>query len=823
MSQTYHPHRLRMSVFARLVFALLLLSAWTPAAAAAPGSGRGPHHVQLAPVEPPRQPTQPQHPASSTKHPKQLAGSLAQPNPQLQSMAAEATLSASHVADPRDMKVLVISADGNETDLPAIKAFLDQIGVPYDVMIAAYTTLVETRLWDGVNHGYYQAVILATGNLEYYDAGTHSWPSAFDDAEWNILWGYEAMFGVRQLTSYTAPFGYPDYGLSLDPVTPVVDTANAPLQATLTEQGRQVYPYLSPASPVVFKNTWVYLARPIDPATTTPLLVTADGFCLASIHTYPDGRQNLAVTAANNPYLLHSLLLSYGNINWVTNGLFLGERQVNLSPQVDDVLFGDAIWDPAALSDTTGRTYRLTGDDYNALITWQNRVRAACPTAGSVTLEMAFNGQGASGVYSPDTLTPAVVQGQAAFRWVSHTYSHQNLDEPTNYSQSLAELTQNDDVAANQLELVNYFRDALVQPSVSGLYNPEFLRAAKDLGLSYLIADTSRAGWNNPSPNAGFYSTYQPSLLVIPRRPTNLFYNLTTPAEWVSEYNCYYGPNGTCAGGAWRHWDHDLTYAEILDKESDLWLQYLLKWDLDPLGFHQANLRAYDGAQNLVGDLMQATLTKYSQAYNLSIRNLSQHQIGLLMAGRMAYNASGVRATLEPCASITVAVTSPALVPITGLSYGTNVETYGGQKISYLPLGANEQLTMSVVCQDNQVSGTSMVHAGQDQVIYEGDVVKLDPATFVDNSALAHTASIDWGDGTPVTPGLVSESPFGPQSSPAGVTGAVSGTHPYLAAPDVYTVTVTVAGAGRSAADTLRVFVKSNYTMNIWLPLAITR
>ena len=224
--------------------------------------------------------------------------------------------------------------------------------------------------------------------------------------------------------------------------------------------------------------------------------------------------------------------------------------------------------------------------------------------------------------------------------------------------------------------------------------NSEFLRAAKDFGLRNLIADTSRPGWNNPSPNAGFYSTYQPSLLIIPRRPANLFYNVSTPAEWASEYNHFYAP-----GGLWPTWDHNLSYSEVLDKESEVWLSYLLKWDLDPLMFHQPNTRAYNGNQTLLGDLIDATLAKYNRYFsNLPVRNLSEHEVGINMANRMAYNTSGVRATILPCSVITLTATSPALIPVTGIAYGSNTEVYGGQNISYIQLNANQTLVLPATC-----------------------------------------------------------------------------------------------------------------------------
>ena len=223
-----------------------------------------------------------------------------------------------------DMKILVVSADGNETDYPALTEFLNQLGIPFDSLIAVQQPLTAAMLSDGVSHGYYQGIILATGNLGYLNTATGQWESAFDSNEWATLWQYEAQFGIRQMTSYTYPGGWPDdYGLQY---VNYQDTTYTQLQATLTAAGREVYPYLNAANPVTFKNAWVYLANVISPADTTPLLVSTTGYPVVSIHTYADGRENLTVTAQNNPYLIHSLLLSYGNIDWLTKGVFLGER-----------------------------------------------------------------------------------------------------------------------------------------------------------------------------------------------------------------------------------------------------------------------------------------------------------------------------------------------------------------------------------------------------------------------------------------------------------------------------------------------------------------
>jgi len=173
---------------------------------------------------------------------------------------------------------------------------------------------------------------------------------------------------------------------------------------------------------------------------------------------------------------------------------------------------------------------------------------------------------------------------------------------------------------------------------------------------------------------------------MIPRRPVNLFYNVSTPTEWTNEYNYLYH----------NFWGRDLSYTEVLDKVSDVLLQYLLRGEVDPWMFHQNNLRAYDGVHTLLGDLLDRALQKYSAIVVLPIRSLTQAAIGDWTKARMRYNGAGIHASIAPAqGTITITADQAAVVPVTGLC-GAAAEQYGGQCISHISLAAGQTATFNL-------------------------------------------------------------------------------------------------------------------------------
>jgi hypothetical protein len=565
-----------------------------------------------------------------------------------------------------DAKLLIISADGSEPVLGAIRQAADYEGVPYTLYVASRTPggFVPAMLSDGDRHAFYQGIVLTTGSLGYFN-GT-AWTSALNTTEWQTLWDYQAKYRVRTAVAYVYPT--PDFGYG--PPTGV-DATTSPIAARLTSSGQSVFSYINAANPLTITRAWTYLAQPAGTGTNV-LLTDPSNDALALVRTYPDGRQVLSMTFDGNFFLVHSLALSHGLLNWVTGGLYLGERHTYMAPQVDDIFIDNDIYG--------GGTYRDSGVDWTIVTAWQTQKHLQSQTA-DLRIHMAFNGWGTTGEYALDTLTPVADLTDGEYPWINHTYTHENLDAAS-YDLAYQEITRNNQVAAS-MGFADYDRRALITPDVSGLQNPEAMSAAYDAGVRFIVTDTSRPGMDNPTPQAGIYNAYEPDILMVPRRPTNLYYNTGTPTEWTNEYNYIYH----------AYWGRDLTYAEIQDKESDVLLQYMLRGEIDPWMFHQANLRAYDGVHTLLGDLLDRALEKYGRLFLLPVRSLPHAAIGEWVQSRMQYNGAGVRASIAPDQrTITITAERAAVVPVTGLCSASS-ENYGGQCISHVSVAGGQTVT----------------------------------------------------------------------------------------------------------------------------------
>lgn len=411
-----------------------------------------------------------------------------------------------------DMKLLVVGAAGVQVD--AVKAILDRVGIPYDLApLSPLPTLEDAA----TNHAYYQGVIFGVSDVRMNPY--IGWGGERATADALALEAYAYKYNVRVASLFGWPYDTGCLGLSGSGES----IGTTPANALLTAAGKTALPYLkagtSATFPLQLKQTFLYNA-PALPATgagTPGIDVLPSGTTVTPWLTYNSGsiaamckfaefvdvngtptatgqnRQLLALTVNNAPYLTHTMALSYGVVQWVTKGIHLGEKQVWLDAEVDDIFISDDEYPNTVLNDgqnynfedvtrhllgigpaptpipctatdpSTGAPceYRITGTDFNNVLAWQNKARpnswgtaktinnkpintANANGADGLRINMVYNGVGAtlSAAQRPcgtlcepawpgDTLTNAVRNNSFEFNWINHTWDHTNLDAMT--------------------------------------------------------------------------------------------------------------------------------------------------------------------------------------------------------------------------------------------------------------------------------------------------------------------------------------------------------------------------------------------------------
>ncbi|MCC6540447.1 MAG: hypothetical protein IT162_23065 [Bryobacterales bacterium] len=619
---------------------------------------------------------------------------------------------------PLDMKMLVLSADGTEPSFEAIKTQLAYMAVPYEAVVLRNQPLPALA---ANGKGNYQGILLSTGSLSYNNGS--AWVSALTAANWTTLETYMRDYKVRLASFYT----FPEARFGLRYINAVSTSDTAPGTVTMSTAGRSVFDYLNPSASikVIFSYTYLAASAPATGESTTPLL-SMNNSVVGATHRKADGREYLALTMDQSSNLNHSLALHYGVINWVTRGVFIGMRRVYVIPQNDDVFLNSTQFQntpncrPALVADPTVPLgvgcpeRRITGADLSALATWQSRVRSNGQYR-YFKVAHAFNGFGATAAYEipNDTLVTEARRLRSTFNWLSHTFTHENLDcylpadgsgicAGATYAQTLSEIDQNRTVSAN-LGLSDD-RLSMVTPGISGLNNQNFLNAFAARGMRYLVTDTSKPGGLPAVPNTAIMNPLQSSVVMIPRRATNIFFNTSTPTVGANgsetdEYNYMFGPNGIFRiggpGGA-PFFTTTQTYNQIIERESDAIVTYMLRGELYPLMFHQANYWRYNGVNSLFTDLMDAVFRKWTAISKLQVGTLKQATVGARLKARLDLLTAGVKGVYTPGVGVTLTATRNAEVPVTGVcsSLLGCEAVYNGQRQDHVSVSAGRSVSL---------------------------------------------------------------------------------------------------------------------------------
>jgi hypothetical protein len=655
------------------------------------------------------------------------------------------------------LRILLITT-GDVTADPGyayMKPVLDEMGVQYDVLDAATQDLTAAMLASSAGAacraenagcvGNYNGIILTDSDLV----------PGFAPSEWDILHDYQKNFGVRLAVLSGWPGTYwdpePPYGVYLD-YGLVYSSSGNNYDGTWTvpaASSKELFEYVNTANPLPVTD-FAFAANPRNDGTglrdgsvptVEPLLKTQNGEALVSVVRYmiptqaTPVREVMISTITNASFLIHSKVLAYEFVNWVTQGVFVGKRYVHMAAHVDDLFLSNSLWDPALKNDHPTNTYRLNSGDITNAVSQQAAFRTAHPTAGAFKLDFAFNGSGA--VVDPTAMTlvanttedlvAAVMANKANFRFINHTFTHADMDTPPvpadapcdyetlpTIAAVKAEITKNRTVwgllglpeqsqnnrvivSGNHSGLKNRkcTADPALHPEMfdvqsddvafdEGGANPIFLEAAADAGVDYLASDSSQKA-QNLEQYITQYDGSNTDRLMLPRWPTNVFYNVTNPTQLEDEYNYIFHYRFVNAGlnpceipGAICT---PRNYAEILLAEADTASRHMLTFSKWPHFFHQSNVAKYDESGNtLQFDWLNAVFTEYERFFKLPVRNYPYYLIGDNTEEGLKARAAAIQAVWNRTTN-QVTLSADRAVPllfVTGISGG---EVYGGQFI----------------------------------------------------------------------------------------------------------------------------------------------
>lgn len=720
----------------------------------------------------------PQPPAPVITPALQPSPAVMPPESRLRSFASGDPLSAN--PDTVELKLLIIAAErldetGTETEssLASWEAFLDQVGAPYETLIASEELLTAEFLVTPQGVGRFYGILLASNGLPHYDPIADSWPSAFSPEEWDLLFQYEREFNVREVALYTNPNPdplVPTWPEDFDGLTGEDWGKEAPAgySVHLTDEGKNIFPYINGNVEIPVEHAFIYPSTFAAGRGTTakPILLDDSGKIMGVTSVSTDGRERLALTFAHHPSLLHTQLLGYGLIDWVTKGVFIGERRQYLAADVDDWFMATDRWDVEE-AEIIDDDFHLSARDAFGLRNQQATLRGQYgDLAEEFTWTQAFNGSAsfpaeplscdaaATGERALSAMTKCVAD---AFYWYNHTWSHEYMDPGPeygmDYDRAFFQINENDKIVEAFGFGTRYSPYSLITGDVSGLgwYAPggpdtgpkvdfgldhsnlDFLLAVKATGRIYVASNMSTKSHEPSCTGCGIWHPLEPSILLVPRWPTNVFASVTTAEAATQAYNMVYAPGGTSP-----YYDHPLTFDEYLDAEAAIALRHVLSGSPYPHYFHVANAHEYESGHSLLYDWADRVVDTYSRYITLPLLSPKWDDLGALVDDRTSFRNAGISGTWnQPAGTLNIHSANGGMLFMTGVDVGEHVE-YGADLISWRPMNSGESQMFTVAGIQPDVYYTLKLEPEADGYITASPAAPYSPGTTVTLTAIAH-------------------------------------------------------------------------------------
>jgi hypothetical protein len=620
------------------------------------------------------------------------------------------------------MKILVLSATRNiqrEPALALIKETLIGHSIPYDevALTSGGKRLSDAKLElecenrDGKACGKYYGVVLTSDMLAFQDS-SGAWASALTPGQWQQLRDYESRFRVRRVA--IAAFPREIYG-----VAPAGDPVTADNSLIMLPSAARFSSGLVKGVTLPLSGSFQNPARISDPSIAEPIGVFGNAVAViggnaerpvaATVTRYPNGREQLNFYFAQSVYLSASRYTSALWVNWITRGIYQGERRIYLNLQIDDVFMPNAMWSMVRLAGTEDgyADYRATADDFDELLAWQRDIRSRLPRGSTFRLEMAPNGNGVweTEDYAVDSLFHKMRTMLDEFFWVSHTFSHPDLDKIS--ARRMVQEIRNNQLFLEDLlgkDHPNFSPHSVITPHISGLFNRNALMGLYETGIHNVVGDNSRRELWPANPYEGYFTGSDPNgfegIFVIPRQATVAPVSAGPMRYLHSFYNNLYK----------GYWGRELSSSQIMQLEALRVARLLMAWRHDPYMFHQGNLWVFDwdGVSAVTGRRRQSVLTLWVEFVlgetlkfmELPILSAKMDDMANLLQERMDLDECNA-ATIASVESgeikeLNVSADFSCIVPLTGIESAAlngrslEVEEYGPDRTVHFSAGNSE-------------------------------------------------------------------------------------------------------------------------------------
>ncbi|ORX79586.1 hypothetical protein BCR32DRAFT_294337 [Anaeromyces robustus] len=555
------------------------------------------------------------------------------------------------------MRALVLSTEIPESVLSSLASY----GIAYDNLIYNCDNPLNDQLYlFDENNGYpkYNMIVIANGGMRCTCNGEYI--SALKQEHWDALNQYEAKYNIRRVTlnevSDVKEIGVQDYEYKgkKDSTVSLKPADNAFTQYLFNNTG------ILDTAPLNTLGANYNLVKIVDDKISTPVLyydIENEKAIAAVYSVLRYGNERLTFFMSSNKGTPTGLILNHLWIPWASKYIYTGFRRIYLTQHVDDVFSTQTLISSPVAFNHWPREYSASVEDFDNLIQYQKDILSKMPAGSSYQLEFAYNGYGLidKSIYQFYIADDAKVSNSYVkpkgtgicrwpsfpynvnwleselskirlynyfsapekhenFYWISHGFTHQLLNTAT--SNDVKNQIDNNVNMAIRLGIYEkdiYSKKSIITPHSSGLHNVDAIETFLSSGITSASGNINRDDiTNDDTINAKkaylpWVTTINSSNIdgfpVIPRIPTMMFNECSTPLENTIKYNQIFEGTGM-----------ESTFDEILNRDSQKALLFLLQLRHNPFKFHQANIRS-----NGVSDkksLIQLWTEKLVDQYN---------------------------------------------------------------------------------------------------------------------------------------------------------------------------------------------------------------